>query len=309
MKKKGRIFQLFFLLISLLFLQIGCQPSHYRLEADGVAKTIIQEKQQQALGKTEAFSIERPSDILRRRLLIQQNLPHAGEASLGTDKLTPIEHWPEKGYPKATLSPDQITSLEPGKPLKLTLMEALQIGARNSFEYQTRKEDIFRAALDLDLERNEFRSTFGGLVDSLISSDLKGEDTVTGIGSTGSVDWSKKLKSGAEFSAALAIDLVKLLTQDRSSSLGLVVDATIAIPLLRGSRRHIITEPLTQAERNVVYAIWEFERFKKTFAVSVAGDTVRKSFFKSFKFPNGIDDIALRLSQRLCYDMPSRPSQ
>jgi hypothetical protein len=272
MKTKGRIFQLFFSLISLLLLQIGCQPSHYRLEADGVAKTIIQEKQKQALGKTEAFSIERPSDILRRRLLIQQNLPHAGEASLGTDKLTPIEHWPEKGYPKATLSPDQITSLEPGKPLKLTLMEALQIGARNSFEYQTRKEDIFRAALDLDLERNEFRSTFGGLVDSLISTDLQGEDTVTGIETNGSVDWSRKLKSGVEFSAALAIDLVKLLTQDRSSSLGLVVDATIAIPLLRGSGKHIVTEPLTQAERNVVYAIWELERFKKTFAVSAAGD-------------------------------------
>jgi outer membrane protein TolC len=195
-----------------------------------------------------------------------------GAVSLGTDNLTPIEHWPEKGYPKATLSPDHITSLEPGKPLKLSLMEALQIGARNSFEYQTRKEDIFRSALDLDLERNEFRSTFGGVIDSLISSNLTGEDTVTGTETTGSVDWSRKLKSGVEFSAALAIDLVKLLTQDRSSSLGLVVDATIAIPLLRGSGRHIVTEPLTQAERNVIYAIWEFERFKKTFAVSVAGD-------------------------------------
>ena len=272
MKTKGRIFQLFFGLVSMLLLQVGCQPSHYRLKADAVGKTIIQEKQKQALGKTEAFTIERPSDILRRRLLIQQNLPHAGEASLGTDKLRPIAHWPEKGYPKATLSPDQIKSLEPGKLLKLSLLEALQIGARNSFEYQTRKEDIFRAALDLDLERNEFRSTFGGLVDSLISTDLQGEDTVTGIETSGSVDWSRKLKSGVEFSAALAIDLVKLLTQDRSSSLGLVVDATIAIPLLRGSGKHIVTEPLTQAERNVIYAIWEFERFKKTFAVSAAGD-------------------------------------
>jgi outer membrane protein TolC len=272
MKTRGRIFHLLFGLVSMVVLLTGCQPSHYRLKADEVAKTIIQEKQEQALGKTEAFTLERPSDILRRRLLVQQNLPHAGEASLGTDNLTPIEHWPEKGYPKATLSPDHITSLEPGKPLKLSLMEALQIGARNSFEYQTRKEDIFRSALDLDLERNEFRSTFGGVIDSLISSNLTGEDTVTGTETTGSVDWSRKLKSGVEFSAALAIDLVKLLTQDRSSSLGLVVDATIAIPLLRGSGRHIVTEPLTQAERNVIYAIWEFERFKKTFAVSVAGD-------------------------------------
>jgi outer membrane protein TolC len=272
LKTKGRIFQLFFGLVSMVVLLAGCQPTYYRLKADEVANTIIQEKQEQALGKTEAFTLERPSDILRRRLLIQQNLPYAGDASLGTDTLTPIEHWPEKGYPKAKPSPDQVTYLEPGKPLKLSLMEALQVGARNSFEFQTRKEDIFRSALDLDLERNEFRSTFGGIIDSLISSNLKGEDTITGTGTTGSVDWSRKLKSGVEFSAALAIDLVKLLTQDRSSSLGLVVDATIAIPLLRGSGRHIVTEPLTQAERNVIYAIWEFERFKKTFAVSVAND-------------------------------------
>ena len=42
--------------------------------------------------------------------------------------------------------------------------------------------------------------------------------------------------------------------------------------MLRGSGKHIVTEPLTQAERNVVYAIYEFERFKRTFAVDVATD-------------------------------------
>jgi outer membrane protein TolC len=272
LKTKGKIFQLFFGLVLMVVLPIGCQPSHYRLKADEIAKSIIQEKQKQALGKTEAFTLERPSDILRRRLLIEQDLPYSGEASLGTDQLKTIEHWPEKDYPKAKSSPDHIVHLEVGKPLQLTLIQALQIGARNSFGYQTRKEDIFRVALDLDLERNEFRSTFRGLIDSLISTDLKGEDTITGTETTGSVDWSRKLKSGVEFSAALAIDLVKLLSQDRSSSLGLLLDATIAIPLLRGSGKHIVTEPLTQAERNAVYAIWEFERFKKTFAVSVAGD-------------------------------------
>jgi outer membrane protein TolC len=272
-KIKGELFLLFLSLVSTLFLQAGCQtPAQYRIEADKVAKTIIQEKQRQALGKTEAFTIDRPSDTLRRRLLIQQNLPYTSEASLGTDKLTPTEHWPEKGYPKAALSPDQIKSQEPDKPRNLFLMEALQVGARNSFEYQTRKEDVFRAALDLDLERNGFRSIFSGQIDTLLNTNLKGPNAVTGTKTAASVDLSRKLKSGVEFSAALAIDLVKLLTQDRSSSLGLVGDATITIPLLRGSGRHIVIEPLTQAERNVVYAIWDFERFKKIFAVNIASE-------------------------------------
>jgi len=40
--------------------------------------------------------------------------------------------------------------------------------------------------------------------------------------------------------------------------------------LLRGRGAHIVTEPLTQAERNVIYAIWNFERYKRVFAVNIA---------------------------------------
>jgi outer membrane protein TolC len=81
---------------------------------------------------------------------------------------------------------------------------------------------------------------------------------------------SRKLESGMELSTALAIDLANLLTMGGASSLGIAGDATVSIPLLRGSGRHIVTEPLTQAERDVVYAIWNFERFKKEFVVDVA---------------------------------------
>ena len=41
-------------------------------------------------------------------------------------------------------------------PLKLSLVEALQVSARNSRDYQGRKEDVFRAALDLEVVRKVF---------------------------------------------------------------------------------------------------------------------------------------------------------
>jgi len=75
-----------------------------------------------------------------------------------------------------------------------------------------------------------------------------------------------------ELTSALAIDLAHLLTQGGASSLGQQADMTISIPLLRGSGKHIITESLTQAERDVVYAMYDFERFKRTFAVDIAGE-------------------------------------
>ncbi|MHC4336356.1 MAG: TolC family protein [Planctomycetota bacterium] len=257
--------------VALLIVLTGCRtPSKHRLDADKVAADIIQQKQMQALGQTSQFSIERPSDILRRRLLLKQNLPYSSQASLGTDKLKTIEHWPEDDYPQAQSSLEPILLLETGKAPQLSLVQALQIGARNSFEYQTLKENIFQAALDLDLERNEFRNIFAGQVDSLISTDTTGGRTVSGTEFSGTTGMSRMLKSGAELTTALAIDLANLMTAGGASSFGIATDATIAIPLLRGSGKHIVTEPLTQAERNVVYAIYDFERFKQTFAVQIA---------------------------------------
>ena len=105
--------------------------------------------------------------------MTKQSLPYAGPSSLGTDRLEVIEHWPEEDYPKAEPLLDPIVMLEePNDPLQLSLMQALQIGARNSFEYQTRKEDIFKEALDLDLERNDFRNIFVAEVDRLIETDM-----------------------------------------------------------------------------------------------------------------------------------------
>jgi outer membrane protein TolC len=257
--------------VALLFVLTGCRTSsEHRLDADKVAADIIQQKQMQALGQTQQFSVERPSDILRRRLLLKQNLPYSSQASLGTDKLKTIEHWPEDDYPKAQSSLEPILLLETGKAPQLSLVQTLQIGARNSFEYQTLKENIFQTALDLDLERNEFRNIFAGQVESLISTDMTGGRTVSGTEFSGAAGMSRMLKSGAELSTALAIDLANLMTLNQASAFGIAGDATIAIPLLRGSGKHIVTEPLTQAERDVVYAIYEFERFKKTFAVQIA---------------------------------------
>ena len=251
----------------------GCRsPREYRIEADKVAYDTIKEKQREVLGYADEFSIEQPSDILRRRLLVQQELPRSGDASLGTDRLKLIEHWPEKDYPKPASFSDPNTGPEPGKSIQLSLIQALQVGARNSFEYQSYKEDVFRAALDLDLERNEFRNIFGGELESLARTDGSGDRTVSGTENSGSVDLSRRLKSGTHLSAGLAADLANLLTMGGASSLGIMADATITIPLLRGSGKHIVAEPLTQAQRDVVYAVYEFERFKRVFSVRITSE-------------------------------------
>ena len=256
---------------------VGCMsPASYRQSADEVAAGIISQGQEEALGSQEPFTVETPSMTLRRRLLTEQDLPRAAEISLGIDRLEPIEHWPEEGYPPYRPGEEaEGAPWEGEESLSLPLMEALQVGARNSRQYQSRKEEVFRVALDLDLERQEFRNTFAGLLEGLLESAGTEGGRVSGAGVAGEGSISRRLKSGAELTGRIAVDLVKLLTQDRSSSLGLFADATVSIPMLRGAGRHIVTEPLTQAERNVIYALWELERFKQEYAVQVASGYLR----------------------------------
>ncbi len=267
------------LVLFIMFLW-GCRtPEEYHKNADEVAAKIITQKQQEALGKTESFSIERPSDILRRRLMAEQGLAFSTGASLGTDKLRRLKYWPEADHSYGVSSQVIETPIISDKSLRLSLLDTLQIGARNSSDYQSNKETVFQNALALDLARNDFRTIIKGsgvgknpTIGSTLKTNTTGDSTVTDVTTNSGVGVSRKLKNGISLSAALAADLVNLLTQGGASSLGLTGDASVTIPLLRGAGKHIVTEPLTQAERDVIYAMYDFERYKRTFAVSIARD-------------------------------------
>ncbi|CCK82190.1 TolC family protein [Desulfobacula toluolica] len=247
----------------------GCQtPGAYRVDMDEKALDIIAEKQEQVLGMKKKFSIDRPGDMLRRQLFEHASLPVTGPVSLGTDQLSPVDHWPEPGFPKFPKAGNQRLPVLTGQ-LEIKLLQALEIGAQNNSDFQTKKEAVFQAALALYLEQDSFRNTLLGQIQSLASYDASKEPSQRGTLTSSEAEGSRQFKNGMTLTTALAIDLATLLTSGGSSSIGIAGDASLSIPFLRGSAKYIVTEPLQQAERNVVYAIMDFERFKKEFAVSV----------------------------------------
>ena len=251
----------------------GCKsPADYRRSANEVAYDAIDKAQQSALGRTQDFTIERPADVLRKRLLLQQNLPIADEASLGATNVTPIEQWPDDAYLSAETKPagDHVVDVPQNQPLQLSLIEALQVAARNSREYQQQKESVFVAALNLDLERDDFRNTWAGALASEGILNRRSGESVSGFEHEASLGLSRLLRNGVSVSTALAVNLAQLLTQERGSSIGLLGDATVAIPLMRGSGEFVVGEPLRQAERSLIYQLYTFERFKREFAVDIA---------------------------------------
>ncbi|MDP6545626.1 MAG: TolC family protein [Phycisphaerae bacterium] len=251
---------------------VGCKsPWTWRLEADDVATDIIKANQLAAIGRREGFSIDTPADVLRRRLLEAQGLPVAGPSSLGTDQLKPVPHWPGKrGTPATDKSPVPAPAL--GSDVQITLLQALQIAAQNNRGYQLAKETVFTTALDLDLESQEFRNTYVGLLSGELSHDESGASPVGGAKGSASPSWSRRFRSGAALTGRIGVDLVRLLTRGYGSSTGIFADASVSVPLLRGAGRHIVTEDLTQAQRDVIYSLHALERHKRTLAVQVATD-------------------------------------
>ena len=302
-------------------LSLGCIPPEAAVRsADKSAYDIVEQKQLAALGRTEPFTIERPEDELRRRLMLDQKLPAAGAASYGRAYLPPVRKEPKgvspnlplpqgaqvvdapranvEGETTETFATDvflyqlgrdpaakRVEPLTPPgtgialgpptpaedapPPVVLSLVDALQVGARNNRQYQTQKEQVYLTALALDLERDQFEFRFAGTLDADLIQDQGTDPDRTGLLVTPAVGIDKAFKTGAVLSTRIGVDIANLLSGDRDNSIGLLADASLTIPLLQGAGVEIVTEPLHQAERDAIYAIWQFERFKREFAVDV----------------------------------------
>ena len=151
----------------------------------------------------------------------------------------------------------------------LTLVEALDVAAENSREFQTQKERLYLAALNLTRSVNDFSWRFGGGSNDQVSGTA--DDTANArLGD----DLSAQANSvyGTRVVANFVQTFLRSVLSGGSFDGGSILDLTITQPLLRGSGRRIAREPLTQAERDVVYAMRDYERFRAQFAIDLVGD-------------------------------------
>jgi len=81
---------------------------------------------------------------------------------------------------------------------------------------------------------------------------------------------SKLLGTGARILGDASIDFAHDLGQGNGWDAVSNLSLSITQPLLRGFGADIVMEPLTQAERNVVYAARTYERVRRTFSYDVA---------------------------------------
>lgn len=215
----------------------GCSPQHYKAKADEEVYNIIDGKWRDNFGQKVNYTI---SDV------------------------------------EPSPNDIQIENAEPQSGV-ISLAQAAAMATAHNRNYQTQKEKLYLTTLDLTLVRHQFTRRWFGTIDAEHVRNVPGtgESADERVSSGGKVGFEQLLADGALISVGIALDWARFLTGDPRASLGSVLSASLKQPLLRGAGRRVAKENLTQAERDVLYQIRSFNRFRKTFVVSIVNDYYR----------------------------------
>ncbi|MCX5637681.1 MAG: hypothetical protein NTX52_08320 [Planctomycetota bacterium] len=230
----------------------GCTPSNYKKDADEKVYNIIDQKWKKEFGTKANYKISdtvpSPNDIQ-----IEKTIPVSGI---------------------------------------LTLPQAVAIATAHNREYQTQKEALYIKALDLGLTRHQFETQFFGMpggeyahaaneefvgvgagIDARINPDRLGQrlpEDPGRLGITNGFGFNQLLSTGTRIGTNVAIAWGRILTGTaKGEKLLSVLSVEVMQPLLRGSDQTVVLENLTQAERDALYQIRSFNKFRKAFVVSV----------------------------------------
>jgi outer membrane protein TolC len=150
----------------------------------------------------------------------------------------------------------------------LDLRQTLAVGARHSRQYQSAREELYQSAMALVSAAHDWDWLPTQSLQAMLGRNLNGPDTTAKA--DGSVGFNKRLVSGARLSGSLAFYSLRYLSGSHELSLNTMANLTLTAPLLAGSSNLVVREPLTQAERNLVYALRTYVRQRKSLLIDIA---------------------------------------
>lgn len=165
-------------------------------------------------------------------------------------------------------------SSPPAKPFLITLEQAVELGLINSREYQDRREDLYLTALPVTQQRFAFSTQWFAAEQA--ARERIGREAPEG----GHNRWNTQSNLGfAKLFSTGALLLFNVANQTvfefGNTPRSIISSSTLSLdlfqPLLRGGGRAVTLEPLTQAERGLLYQIRLYARFRKEFFVAIAG--------------------------------------
>jgi len=234
MNKRQPIFAVCAVTAIVLTMVVGCSPDFHKADADKEVYKIIDAKWQDNFGQKANYVISDANTI---------STPN------------------DVNVAKAPIFEEP-----------LTLAQAVAIATKYNRDYQTMKENLYLSALSLTGEQYKYALQWFGTIDAEYTKNGVSPESKT-IKAEGSVENTSLLPGGIILkSSKLAIDWARLLAGDPRTTLGSVLSSSVDVPLLGNGGGKVAWENLTQAERNVLYQIRSFNRYRQTFVVSIIND-------------------------------------
>lgn len=246
-------------LLGLAHLAAGCTSEGYSRRADRAVGRVLPDRADQVLGDREAT-------VVHPEVLDVPETPAVGEELEGLVESEASEDDPSR--PRSAPAP----GAQPGEPAPppaqvLTLRDALATAIQYNRSYQGRLEDLYLTTLSLVGTRHAFSPQIAALLSYLwADSDRTSPTHDGGLG----VSLSQILPTGGLFSANASTSFSDSDLAGVDATYGSTLAIQLSQPLLRGAGYDVSHEPLVQAERNLVYAIREFELFREDFSIDVA---------------------------------------
>lgn len=266
--------------LPLALILAGCTAAHYRKSADRAAYGVVREKTPSVPNMDGKFTIERTNVLSLASLPLTTNV-------------------------QEFLGPDG--ERERGARV-LRLEDALLLAVRHSRAYQNRKEQLYLSGLALALARHQFtpifsasgNGSFAGQTEQTVSYEI---DEATGelkpvvsdnlveqqhVNASGQINASWLIAGVGRLTTAFTADFLRFVTGDPRVTTSSQLGATFVSPLMRDAGFKQQTEALTQAERQMIYDLRDFVRYRREFSVLVATtyygvlgdrDRVRNNFF------------------------------
>lgn len=147
----------------------------------------------------------------------------------------------------------------------VSLPHTVALATAYNREYQRQRDALYLSALNLRLVRHGYETyLFGGG-----SAMYERDDRDEAVEVAANVGFNRLLATGTQIGMQVGLAWLDILAGTGNSGLAGVFAGTVTQPLLRGSDPLVVMENLTQAERDTLYQIRAFNRFRQQFVVSV----------------------------------------
>jgi hypothetical protein len=161
------------------------------------------------------------------------------------------------------------------KGFLLTVDQSTDLALFNSREFQDQRENLYLAALPVTLERFSFAFQF--FATEAVIREYTGPDSASGEGNrwraNSGLGFQKLFPTGALLLFRFANQVIVNMAATGTNRV--ITPSTISMdftqPLLKDGGRAVTLEPLTLTERNLLYQVRGYARFRKEFYVAIAG--------------------------------------